>query len=346
MKVFNQRINLKQVLIVIVLLLISNGAKIFFFYSLRTNADTSDIDFYDYFDHLSILIFSILSLLSVLISWKFINKIDATNTILKFVKVYILSFFIFTLMGIIIDYVVLHVILSNKLEYDLIFRIINTLSVAFILVDIFALTSAFLYFRQSQKIAIELEQAEKERAKIQSQMLQKNLEPHFLFNNLSVLSGLARKKPEQIEDFIDDFSDVYRYYLNHGKKQLVELKEELSFLTSYMNLMEKRFGNTYQIENSIENTSGFVVPCSLQLCVENAIKHNKGSEDNPLLISLSLKEDTIVIKNKLNKVDFTLGTGTGNDYLKRQYQLNFNKDVIFTETNNEFIVEIPLISEI
>ncbi len=346
MKVFNQRINLKQILIVIVLLLISNSAKIFFFYSLRTNANTSDIDFYDYFDHLSILIFSILSLLSVLISWKFINKIDATNTILKFVKVYILSFFIFTLMGIIIDYVVLHVILSNKLEYDIIYRIINTLSVAFILVDIFALTSAFLYFRQSQKIAIELEQAEKEKAKIQSQMLQKNLEPHFLFNNLSVLSGLARKKPEQIEDFIDDFSDVYRYYLNHGKKQLVELKEELSFLTSYMNLMEKRFGNTYQIENTIENTSGFVVPCSLQLCIENAIKHNKGSEENPLLISLSLQEDTIVIKNKLNKVDFTLGTGTGNDYLKRQYQLNFNKDVLFTETNNEFIVEIPLISEI
>ncbi len=345
MKVFNQKINIKQILVVIILLLISNSAKIFMFYSLRTNS-TSDIDFYDYFDHFSVLIFSILSVLSVLVSWKFINKIDVTNTILKFVKVYVFSFFIFTFIGVIIDYVVLHVLLSNKLEYDIIGRIINTLSVAFILVDIFALTSAFLYFRQSQKIALELEQAEKEKATIQSQMLQKNLEPHFLFNNLSVLSGLARKKPDQIEDFIDDFSDVYRYYLNHGKKQIVELKDELSFLISYMNLMEKRFGNTYQIENSIENTNGLIIPCSLQLCVENAIKHNKGSEENPLLISLSQKENSIVVKNKLNKVDFTLGTGTGNDYLKRQYQLNFNKEVIFTETNNEFIVEIPLIIEI
>lgn len=316
------------------------------FYSLRTNASTSDIDFYNYFDHLSVLIFSILSLLSVVVSWKFIHKIDATNTILKFVKVYVLSFFIFIFIGIIIDYVVLHVILSNTQEYDIIFRLINTMSVAFILVDIFALTSAFLYFRQSQKITIELEQTEKEKAIIQSQMLQKNLEPHFLFNNLSVLSGLAKKNPEQMEDFIDDFSDVYRYYLKHGKKQLVELKDELLFLKNYMNLMEKRFGNTYQIENSIESTDGFIIPCSLQLCLENAIKHNKGSEENPLLISFSRKEDTILIKNKLNKVDFTLGTGTGNDYLKRQYQINFNKDVIFTETDIEFIVEIPLISEI
>ena len=346
MKVLNLKINLKHVLIVVILLLISNAAKIFLLYSLRTNTDSTDIDFYDYFDHFSVLIFSILSVISVLFSWKIINKIDTTNTILKFVKVYILSFFIFTFMGVVIDYVILHVLLSNKLEYDIIRRIINTLSVAFLLVDVFALTSAFLYFRQSQKITLELEQIEKEKATLQSQILQKNLEPHFLFNNLSVLSGLARKKPEQIEDFIDDFSNVYRYYLNHGKKQLVELKDELSFLNNYMNLMEKRFRSAYQIDNKIKKTDGFIVPCSLQLCVENAIKHNKGSEENPLLISLSRKDDILVIKNKLNKVDFTLGTGTGNNYLKRQYQINYNKDVIFTETNNEFIVEIPIISEI
>ncbi|TVZ26148.1 histidine kinase [Gillisia sp. Hel_I_86] len=346
MKVLNRKINVKQILIVLVLLLTGNGVKIYFFYKLRTAASTSDIDFYNYFDHLSILIFSLLALLSVLVSWKFINKMDITNTILKFVKVYILSFFIFTLIGLIVDYAVLRVLLGNKLEYDIITRLRNTLSVAFILVDVFALTSAFLYFRQSQKTALELEQTEKEKATLQSQMLQKNLEPHFLFNNLSILSGLAKNRPEQIESFIDDFSDVYRYYLKHGKKQLAELKDELSFLKNYMNLIEKRFGNTYQIENSIENTDGFIIPCSLQLCVENAIKHNRGSNKIPLVISLSRKEDTIVVKNKLNKVDFTLGTGTGNDYLKRQYQLNFNKDVIFTETNNEFIVEIPLVLEI
>ncbi|CAL2108325.1 Histidine kinase [Tenacibaculum sp. 190524A02b] len=341
MKLFNQKINLKQVFIVIVLLLIGNVGKLYLLHNVRTK---SDISFYDYFDHLSVFLFSIVAVISVLISWKIVNKIDHTNTILKFVKVYTLSFIIFNGIGIIVDFLLLTS--ANIQEYDVVGRFFNTISVAFVLVDIFALTSAFLYFKQTQKAVLELEQTEKEKATLQSQMLQKNLEPHFLFNNLSVLSGLARKKPEQIEDFIDDFSDVYRYYLKHGKKQLVELKEELSFLKSYMSLIEKRFGNAYQIENKIEDANGFIIPCSLQLCLENAIKHNKASEENPLTILLSRNKNRIDIKNKLNKVDFTLGTGTGNEYLKRQYQLNFNKEVVFTETNNEFIVEIPLIPEV
>ncbi|CAL2093372.1 histidine kinase [Tenacibaculum sp. 190524A02b] len=341
MKLFNQKINLKQVFIVIVLLLIGNVGKLYLLHNVRTK---SDISFYDYFDHLSVFLFSIVAVISVLISWKIVNKIDHTNTILKFVKVYTLSFIIFNGIGIIVDFLLLTS--ANIQEYDVVGRFFNTISVAFVLVDIFALTSAFLYFKQTQKAVLELEQTEKEKATLQSQMLQKNLEPHFLFNNLSVLSGLARKKPEQIEDFIDDFSDVYRYYLKHGKKQLVELKEELSFLKSYMSLIEKRFGNAYQIENKIEDANGFIIPCSLQLCLENAIKHNKASEENPLIILLSRNKNRIDVKNKLNKVDFTLGTGTGNEYLKRQYQLNFNKEVVFTETNNEFIVEIPLLPEV
>ena len=323
------------------LLLLGNAVKIFVLHQVRT---IGDIDFYDYFDHFSVLLFATISLISVLISWKLINQVDKTNTILKFVKVYILSFFLFNTIGIVADFILWKSV--SNLEYDIMPRLINTLSVAFILSDVFAVTTAFLYFRQSQTTTLELEQTAREKAILQSQMLQKNLEPHFLFNNLSVLSGLARKKPEQIEDFIDDFSDVYRYYLNHGKKQLVELENEISFLKKYMNLMEKRFGKAYQIENNIEDSQGFIIPCSLQLCVENAIKHNKGNEENPLLITLSREKNSILIKNKLNKVDFTLGTGTGNDYLKRQYQLNFNKEVVFTETNHEFIVKIPLISEI
>ncbi|WP_420570687.1 sensor histidine kinase [Kordia sp.] len=341
MKIFNQKISLKHVLVVLALLFISNGVKIFIFYYVRIKGD---IDFYDYYHHITILLFSIISFISVFVSWKLVNRIDTSRTILKFIKVYILSFILFNSVGIVIDYTLW--MTFNGDSYDYAARFFNMLTITIFFSDVFALTSAFLYFRQSQKAMLELEQTEKEKTTLQSQILQKNLEPHFLFNNLSVLSGLAKKNPEQMEDFIDDFSDVYRYYLKHGKKQLAELKDELSFLKNYMNLMGKRFGNTYQIENSIENTAGFIIPCSLQLCVENAIKHNKGSEGNPLLISLSRKEDTIVIQNKLNKVDFTLGTGTGNEYLKRQYQINFNKDVIFTETDTEFIVEIPLISKI
>ena len=110
---------------------------------------------------------------------KLINKIDAKNTIIKFLKVYILSFFIFIVIGIVVDYGVLLVLFGNELEYDITVRLMNTLTLAFLLVDIFALTSAFLYFRQSQKTALELEQTEKEKATLQSQMLQKNLDLSF-----------------------------------------------------------------------------------------------------------------------------------------------------------------------
>ncbi|WP_298517901.1 sensor histidine kinase [uncultured Kordia sp.] len=341
MKIFNQKIELKHILIVLALLFISNAVKIFVFYYVRIKGD---IDFYDYYHHLTILLFSIVSFISVFVSWKLINKIDTSKTILKFIKVYALSFILFNSVGLVIDYI-LWTTLNNE-SYDYIGRFFNMLSVTIFFSDVFALTSAFLYFRQSQKIALELEETEKEKAIFQSQMLQKNLEPHFLFNNLSVLSGLAKKNPEQMEDFIDDFSDVYRYYLKHGNHQLVDLTNELSFIKKYMSLMGKRFGKAYQIINEIENPKGLVIPCSLQLCVENAIKHNKASAEAPLFISLSSTAESIIIKNKLNKVDFTLGTGVGNNYLKRQYQINFTKEVVFTETDTEFIVEIPLIFEI
>ena len=139
MKVFNQQINLKQVLIVIILLLLGNAGKIYLLYSLRTK---SDISFYDYFDHISVFLFSAVAVISVLIAWKIINKIDTTNTVLKFVKVYMLSFLIFIIIGVIVDYVLLGIIMNNS-DYDFIIRFINTMTVAFILVDIFALTSAF-----------------------------------------------------------------------------------------------------------------------------------------------------------------------------------------------------------
>ncbi|TCI92566.1 hypothetical protein EYW44_06605 [Tenacibaculum sp. M341] len=340
MKIFNQKINLKHILIVLALLFISNGVKIFVFYYVRIKGD---IDFYDYYHHITILIFSIVSFISVFVSWKLINKIDTSRTVLKFIKVYILSFILFNTVGLVIDYILW--VTFNSQSYDFIARFLNMLSVTIFFSDVFALTSAFLYFRQSQKAIIELEQTEKEKATLQSQILQKNLEPHFLFNNLSVLSGLARRNPEQIEDFIDDFSDVYRYYLKHGNNPLVDLTNELSFIKNYMSLMEKRFGKAYQVINEIENTNGLVIPCSLQLCVENAIKHNKASEENPLFITLQREEERIIIKNKLNKVDFTLGTGTGNNYLKRQYQISFNREVVFVENESEFTVQIPIISE-
>lgn len=292
--------------------------------------------------HFAIFILYLISFASTIFCWKKLATKTKKSSISKIFIVFIASLLVNFILVFITDWL-------TKIVFGIAtYNFYSLVSNAYALTIIFHPYAAgfvltYLYFNQSKKVAVALEQIEKERANLQSQILQKNLEPHFLFNNLSVLSGLARKNPEQIESFIDDFSDVYRYYLKHGKKQLVELKEELLFLKNYINLMGKRFGNAYQIKNEIENTNGFIIPCSIQLCVENAIKHNKASEDNPLLIRLSRKGNSVFITNKLNKVDFTLGTGTGNNYLKRQYQINFDKEVVFTENDKEFVVEIPVV---
>lgn len=206
------------------------------------------------------------------------------------------------------------------------------------------LSLAYFYFEENAQTKINLQNTEKEKEILQYKILQKNLEPHFLFNNLSVLAGLVKKNPTEVEGFIDDFSDVYRYYLNHSGKELVTLKEELDFLTKYIALMTKRFRSAYTFEINITDENGFILPCALQLCVENAIKHNRGSEENPLHINVSRNEAFIIISNDYKPVDFTAGSGVGNQFLQKSYELNFGKKVNFKLSETLYTVEIPLIS--
>lgn len=205
------------------------------------------------------------------------------------------------------------------------------------------LSLAYFYFEENAQTKIDLQNTEKEKEILQFKILQKNLEPHFLFNNLSVLSGLVKKNPNEVEGFIEDFSDVYRYYLKHNEKELVSLNEELEFLRKYISLMKKRFRTAYHFEIDIDNESGYILPFSLQLCVENAIKHNRGSEENPLQIKVTRNQEYIVVSNDFTPVDFTAGSGVGNQFLQKSYELNFGKKVNFRQTETLYTVEIPLI---
>jgi LytS/YehU family sensor histidine kinase len=202
---------------------------------------------------------------------------------------------------------------------------------------------AYMHFKNSKEMALDIERLEKEKEIFKSKMLQRNLEPHFLFNNLSVLASLSQKSQEEMEAFIDDFSDVYRYFLKHYEQEIVPLTEELLFIKRYTNLIEKRFNKAYKIANAIEDRTGFIVPCTLQLGIENALKHNMGSEKNPLIIELYRIKDTLFIKNKLQPVTDVSNSNIGNQYLKKHYKLLFNLDIVFTKTETEYRVEIPII---
>lgn len=175
--------------------------------------------------------------------------------------------------------------------------------------------------------------------------LQDRLNPHFLFNNLSVLKSLIRYNPEDAETFTQNFTDVYRYLLRSHENQTVSVKNELEFLGAYVALHKERLGKGIDVALDIndEDLSKELPPMSIQLLVENAIKHNVVSKLKPLHISISSDEGSLTVKNKINKKATTYSTHTGLKTLKAQYQLISNREVIVEELDDEYRVTVPLL---
>ncbi|MGE5497517.1 MAG: sensor histidine kinase, partial [Syntrophothermus sp.] len=147
---------------------------------------------------------------------------------------------------------------------------------------------AVLSFKRKTEISLKAERLEKEISIIRFETLKNQLNPHFLFNSLNVLSALVRKDSEKAQSFIDEFSSVYRYILEVIDKQVVTLNEELEFARSYLFLQQIRFGSALKTEITIsaDKLEYFVPPLSIQLLLENALKHNKASADLPLIIRI------------------------------------------------------------
>jgi sensor histidine kinase YesM len=179
------------------------------------------------------------------------------------------------------------------------------------------------------------------------QALKLQIDPHFIFNNLSVLSELILEDQQLGYDYSEKFARVYRYLLVNSKKDIIALEEELKFLESYIFLIEKRIGEgvIFKIDIQEEYRSRFTLPLSLQLLVENAIKHNQTSKANPLEIHIyTNSEGELVVSNTflplINKPDSS-GVGLTN-VIARYEILGYPKPVI-EKTEDKFIVKLPLI---
>jgi two-component system, LytTR family, sensor kinase len=191
-------------------------------------------------------------------------------------------------------------------------------------------------------------------AELQSRMLaykyeslRNQLNPHFLFNSLNVLADLVYTDQEQAVKFIRQLSDLFQYVLDSRDKELVTLKEEMQFLNAYMYLLNTRFGDKLKVNISIdENTEGYVVPMSLQLLVENAVKHNEVSEKNPLKVFISNENGFLRVENvKKPRIAGEISKNTGLKNISLQYNHLSEKDIEVIETGNTFSVRIPLIKE-
>ncbi|HEY0356836.1 MAG TPA: histidine kinase [Flavisolibacter sp.] len=199
-----------------------------------------------------------------------------------------------------------------------------------------------------------LDHTEKERDRLEKEKLQAELQqlkgivnPHFLFNNLNSLSSLISESPEQAEDFLDELTRVFRYLLRNNETELTTLSQELGFIQSYYHLLQTRYGQAISLEINVDKVceSYLLPPMTLQLLVENAVKHNRISKDEPLCIQLYCDEDKkLVVKNNLLAREQSLeSTGIGLKSINSRYRLLEHQPLIITRSDEYFSVVIPLI---
>jgi two-component system, LytTR family, sensor kinase len=187
---------------------------------------------------------------------------------------------------------------------------------------------------------------ENQRIIAQYEVLKNQVNPHFLFNSLNTLSSLIRNDDKKSLTFIEEFSVIYRYVLDANDKTLVELKNEIDFVNSYLYLQKMRYGKNLNliIETNLELSNYCVVPLSVQVLIENAIKHNEISEQKPLTITMHIDENLIIVKNPVNKLNYQPeSNGMGLKNLKDRYKLITEKECSFTEIDNTFVAEIPVL---
>ena len=178
--------------------------------------------------------------------------------------------------------------------------------------------------------------------------LKNQIDPHFLFNSLNVLSSLIEENPENAQRFTTALSKVYRYVLEQKDKDLVPIEEELAFAKTYMNLLQMRFENSLTFEISIENinTEAKVVPLSLQLLLENAVKHNVISEQKPLHIKIYIENDVLVIQNNFQKKAVLQdGQGVGIQNIISRYHIITDRKVSIEQNENTFTVKLPILTK-
>ncbi|HMO62448.1 MAG TPA: histidine kinase [Ferruginibacter sp.] len=209
------------------------------------------------------------------------------------------------------------------------------------------INTIIFYFKEYKTTSLEAEQLKSITAQAEIQLLKNQINPHFLFNNLNVLSALILKDNNEANRFIEAFSKVYRYILTTHDKELVELKTELDFIRPYIFLLQKRFAGALEINISIDEKKQhqYIIPASLQMLIENAIKHNIVSRNKPLTIAVHTNGDnTIVVTNNLQaKQSVEYSTGIGLQNIIKRYRLVSNRDVEVYSNNNFFTVTLPLL---
>ena len=191
-----------------------------------------------------------------------------------------------------------------------------------------------------------LKRLKKEQMASKYESLKNQVNPHFLFNSLNALTNLVYEDQDQAANFIRQLSKVYRYVLDTRAQEVVELKTEMEFIDSYLYLQKIRFDEKLKVEidvNGYENR--MVPPMSIQMLLENAIKHNTIAKDEPLTIQIKVEEDKVIVSNNLQKKNIPVSeiSGTGINNITSRYEFLSQEKVEVLETETDFTVKLPLL---
>lgn len=198
---------------------------------------------------------------------------------------------------------------------------------------------------RKNEVLLENEHLKHENLLVQLTSLKNQLNPHFLFNSLNTLSWLINEDKDKSQRYLQKLSQVLRYSLSMQEQSLVPLKEELALIESYIFLLQMRFGDNLKVVVDMPTTEFKIPPLSLQLLIENAIKHNVISKTSPLQIWIEqqVENQTLSVRNSLHIKANSEGTGIGLVNLNERFKILANREIVI-QKDESFIVIIPLIA--
>jgi two-component system LytT family sensor kinase len=216
------------------------------------------------------------------------------------------------------------------------------------LIGFIGVSMAINFFKQWKKSLLDTEHYKQEKLKADYRVLQNQVNPHFLFNSLNVLISEITHNPKTAVEFARKLSKVYRYVLQSKNQDLITLKKELEFIQSFIYLHKVRIGDAleYAVHISDEVLQMQLPPLTLQILIENAIKHNVANEENVLKISIkSAGNSKLIVSNNLQIIENVDSTFTGLSNLSKRFELLKKEGFTYGKKEEEFVINIPLIDE-
>ncbi|MEN9326530.1 MAG: hypothetical protein RI943_951, partial [Bacteroidota bacterium] len=257
-----------------------------------------------------------------------LERFTKSRIIIGFLGSFVISVFAIFLLRIVEDVLIEGERFEVFIQNETLANYVVTIIITFFVTLAF---HAFFFYKAFQENKVNQQKIIAGTASAQFESLKNQIDPHFLFNSLNVLSSLIEENPIAAQKFTTSLSKVYRYVLEQKDKELVSVAEELTFAKTYMNLLLMRFENsiTFEIPENIENDEAKVIPLSLQLLLENCIKHNVVSEIKPLHIKISIENGALVVSNNLQKKDVLSGRkGVGLENIVNRYGILTNRNVL------------------